>query len=96
MLHARVTSLPPHVQAVFIQNAMKLFARAVTDAEQSQDDERTENLLNVLTEKLPVFVQSGNLEVQERVSRWIMAVAGVVCDKVTSTCTFEIAQVDFK
>lgn len=67
VLHSRVANLPPHVQAVFIQNAMKLFTRAVTDAEENEDFVEVDELLKNLSEKLVVFVQSGDLEVQERV-----------------------------
>nr|XP_039258298.1 AP-3 complex subunit delta-1-like isoform X2 [Styela clava] len=68
MLSHRVVSLPAHIQAIYIQNSMKLFASAVTQAEENEDHEKVEELLKLVMGKLPAFVQSGDLEVQERAS----------------------------
>jgi AP-3 complex subunit delta-1 len=53
LLHPRVTNLPPHVQMVFVQAAMKLFLRAVSDLE----EENVAEILGTVRTRLPVFMQ---------------------------------------
>lgn len=65
MLKPKVTILPGHIQSMFVQNILKLFARAVS--KESENTEETMELLQTLLDKLPLFVQSSDLEVQERV-----------------------------
>ena len=76
MLRPRVTLLPPHIQAVFVQNALKLYARVVARAEEDEAadgeggaDETAREAAAMVTQRLPLFIQSADLEVQERV-RW--------------------------
>ena len=67
MLKPKVTSLPGHIQSIFVQNVLKLYACVVETAEQADDQETVLDVTRLLTEKLPMFVASADLEVQERV-----------------------------
>ncbi|XP_078354382.1 AP-3 complex subunit delta-1-like [Oculina patagonica] len=69
MLQTKVTSLPGHIQAVYVQNIAKLYAKVLANEqeEEEEDGEKT-SVGETLVEKLPVFVQSADLEVQERAS----------------------------
>lgn len=67
VLDQKVMFLPSHIQSIFVQNATKLYARVV---ELCEADERMEDAIaasNMLIDKMPMFVQSADLEVQERV-----------------------------
>jgi len=64
LLHPRATNLPPHVQSAYILAAMKVFLRACQDC---RDDDLIAALA-VLRSSLGVFLQSANVEVQERAS----------------------------
>ncbi|XP_069693426.1 AP-3 complex subunit delta-1-like [Periplaneta americana] len=68
MLRGRVFALPGHIQAVYVQNILKLFANILTKAEEEQDIERINKLCEVIADNLPQFVSSADLEVQERAS----------------------------
>lgn len=68
MLRGRVFALPGHIQAVYVQNILKLFAHILTRTEEQQDIERMNKLCEVIAENLPQFVSSADLEVQERAS----------------------------
>lgn len=68
MLKPKITTLPGHIQSVFVQNIMKLFGSILKSAEESEDQETMKELCQLLTNKLPIFIQSADLEVQERVS----------------------------
>lgn len=67
MLRPRVANLPNHIQRVFIQNLMKVYAAALVKYEGEEKNEMAVQLTKTMVEKLPIFVQSSNLEVQERV-----------------------------
>jgi AP-3 complex subunit delta-1 len=66
LLHPHVTELPGHIQAIFVQNIIKLYASILVKAEADGFTESIEEVGAMLVEKLPVFMQSGDLEVQER------------------------------
>lgn len=69
MLKPKITALPGHIQSVYVQNIIKLYADIIKRAE-SEEEEEAESVKLVgemLQEKLPIFVQSSDLEVQERV-----------------------------
>ncbi|XP_076811887.1 AP-3 complex subunit delta-1-like isoform X4 [Clavelina lepadiformis] len=68
MLRPRVMTLPANIQCVYLQNIMKVFAIALIQAEEEEDNERALNLTRVLLEKLSLFLQSSYIEVQERAS----------------------------
>ena len=68
MLRPKVVALPGHIQSVFVQNILKLYAHIVTQAERRDDADDVTRVTALLSEKLPMFVASSDLEVQERVS----------------------------
>lgn len=61
-------SIPGHIQGVYVQNILKLFTRIVTGLMERNDCTEIVRLCNLLLKKLPVFVSSGHIEVQERAS----------------------------
>lgn len=67
MLQPKATSLPGHIQAVYVQNIAKLYAKLLANQEEDEDGD-TKSVSEMLVEKLPIFVQSADLEVQERAS----------------------------
>lgn len=67
MLRPKVTTLPGHIQAVYVQNMVKLYASMLQQMEQDSDAEAAQELTRLMVERLPQFVQSADLEVQERV-----------------------------
>lgn len=69
MLRPKVATLPGHIQAVYVQNAAKLFATVLKSQEGNTDSTAAQETSQLMIERLPLFVQSANLEVQERV-RW--------------------------
>ena len=72
MLRPKVATLPGHIQAVYVQNAAKLFATVLRSQESAP--EAAQETSQLMIERLPLFVQSANLEVQERVGHgsWVM------------------------
>ena len=68
MLRPKITSLPGHIQSIFVQNILKLYGKILKAAEAKEDAELKAEVHQLLQDKLPVFIQSGDLEVQERVS----------------------------
>eukprot|EP01087_Luapelamoeba_hula_P001795 TRINITY_DN1159_c0_g1_i1.p1 TRINITY_DN1159_c0_g1~~TRINITY_DN1159_c0_g1_i1.p1 ORF type:complete len:1290 (+),score=270.56 TRINITY_DN1159_c0_g1_i1:148-4017(+) len=82
LLQSRVTSLSAYVQSIYMQNILKIFAYvvgAVNDitpegADDNSDDEDAnvpdqavlDKIVEVMTQRLPLFRQSTHLEVQER------------------------------
>lgn len=61
-------ALPGHIQGVYVQNILKLFIRIVTGLMELNNCDEIVTLCNMLQKKLPVFVSSGHIEVQERAS----------------------------
>lgn len=68
MLKPKVTSLPGHIQSVYVQNITKLYARILSKAEQEENGELVKQISKTLSDHLVLFMQSADLEVQERVS----------------------------
>uniref|UniRef100_A0A224YTA0 AP-3 complex subunit delta-1 n=1 Tax=Rhipicephalus zambeziensis TaxID=60191 RepID=A0A224YTA0_9ACAR len=67
LVRPRASQLPPHIQSAYVHNALKLWARLVAAAAaDQQDDDNPDYCSQLLLERLPLFVQSGDLEVQER------------------------------
>lgn len=66
MLKPKITSLPGHIQSVYVQNVPKLYARIVKKAEEEDDNDLIKETTQMMLEKIPMFVQSADLEVQER------------------------------
>lgn len=67
MLRPKVTTLPGHIQAVYVQNMVKLYASILQQKERSGEKEGAQEITQLMIERLPQFVQSADLEVQERV-----------------------------
>ncbi|MEQ2239033.1 AP-3 complex subunit delta-1 [Ilyodon furcidens] len=68
MLRPKVATLPGHIQAVYVQNAAKLFATVLKGQEGNTDSTAAQDASQLFIDRLPLFVQSANLEVQERAS----------------------------
>uniref|UniRef100_A0A8C5AXT3 Adaptor related protein complex 3 subunit delta 1 n=1 Tax=Gadus morhua TaxID=8049 RepID=A0A8C5AXT3_GADMO len=68
MLRPKVATLPGHIQAVYVQNAAKLFATVLRSQEGNTDRTAAQETSQLMIDRLPLFVQSANLEVQERAS----------------------------
>lgn len=66
MLRSKVTSLPGHIQSVYVQNIAKLYSRVLTRAEIESDEETPRNTGQLILDRMPIFIQSADLEVQER------------------------------
>lgn len=78
MLRPKITSLPGHIQSIFVQNILKLYGKILKAAEAKEDAELKAEVHQLLQDKLPVFVQSGDLEVQERACSILQIVKYVV------------------
>uniref|UniRef100_A0A8C3SZM7 AP-3 complex subunit delta-1 n=1 Tax=Chelydra serpentina TaxID=8475 RepID=A0A8C3SZM7_CHESE len=68
MLRPKVTTLPGHIQAVYVQNMVKLYASILQQKEQDGEKEAAQEITQLMIDRLPQFVQSADLEVQERAS----------------------------
>uniref|UniRef100_H3DDE2 AP-3 complex subunit delta-1 n=1 Tax=Tetraodon nigroviridis TaxID=99883 RepID=H3DDE2_TETNG len=68
MLRPKVATLPGHIQAVYVQNAAKLFATVLKSQEGNTESAAAQETSQLMIDRLPLFVQSANLEVQERAS----------------------------
>uniref|UniRef100_A0A670Y219 AP-3 complex subunit delta-1 n=1 Tax=Pseudonaja textilis TaxID=8673 RepID=A0A670Y219_PSETE len=68
MLRPKVTTLPGHIQAVYVQNMVKLYASILQQKEQAGEKEVAQEATQMMIDRLPQFVQSADLEVQERAS----------------------------
>ncbi|XP_033322431.1 adaptor-related protein complex 3, delta 1 subunit-like garnet isoform X1 [Megalopta genalis] len=67
MLRSQASSLPGHIQAVYVHNILKLATATLCKAE-SEGDAETMAQIYELKDKIAAFVCSGDLEVQERSS----------------------------
>lgn len=66
MLRKHVTCLPGHIQSVFVQNILKLYSSILVKAELEDNQDLIKETGSLLIDRLPMFVQSADLEVQER------------------------------
>lgn len=71
MLRPKLTSLPGHIQSIYVQNLLKLYCKVLRRLEDEKDEDSLAQVHTTLQEKLPIFVQSGDLEVQERVGGFV-------------------------
>ncbi|XP_076439969.1 AP-3 complex subunit delta-1-like isoform X2 [Babylonia areolata] len=78
MLRPKLTCLPGHIQSVYVQNLLKLYCKVVRRLEDEEDVEAIQQVHTTLQEKLPIFVQSGDLEVQERACSMLALVKYVI------------------
>ncbi|XP_058445422.1 AP-3 complex subunit delta isoform X2 [Malaya genurostris] len=60
--------LPGHIQAVYVQNVIKLFANLVHDCLEEDNLPNIRKYCDMLLDGLPVYLSSGDIEVQERAS----------------------------
>ncbi|KAG8431159.1 hypothetical protein GDO86_019336 [Hymenochirus boettgeri] len=68
MLRPKVTTLPGHIQSVYVQNVVKLYSCILQRKELEGENEAAQEITQLMIERLPQFVQSADLEVQERAS----------------------------
>uniref|UniRef100_A0A7N6BEZ4 AP-3 complex subunit delta-1 n=1 Tax=Anabas testudineus TaxID=64144 RepID=A0A7N6BEZ4_ANATE len=74
MLRPKVATLPGHIQAVYVQNAAKLFATVLKSQEGNTDSTAAQETIQLMIDRLPLFVQSANLEVEDSVFiRYLLA-----------------------
>jgi len=71
LLQPRVSSLPGHIQSVYMHNLLKLVAFKSGNLSEegvtpTGDDKELDTMLELIKTRLPVFTQSVNLETQER------------------------------
>lgn len=65
-------SLPQHIEAVFIQNILKIFAHLMQQYEVNEHYDAIISLCEEVSEKMCDSLKSGELEVQERASTTLM------------------------
>ncbi|KAJ8680456.1 hypothetical protein QAD02_016243 [Eretmocerus hayati] len=88
MLKPQVSSLPGHIQAVYIHNILKLIAAILKKVDTDDSDVAIKEQVADLKEKLSAFICSSDLEVQERSSS---AVALLECIMEDPSLANEIA-----
>ncbi|KAK3089741.1 hypothetical protein FSP39_006122 [Pinctada imbricata] len=66
MLKPKITSLPGHIQSIYVQNILKLFGNLMRSAQEEENTDLMREMAQLLIDKLPMFVQSADLEVQDR------------------------------
>lgn len=62
------TSVPGHIEAIYIQNALKLASHIMESGKKANDWALISRIVTLLLERLPIFISSGDIEVQERSS----------------------------
>lgn len=67
-------SIPGHIQAVFVQNSIKIFIRILEMEVKSQDIQSMKNVCDIVEQQLHYFVSSEDIEVQERASATLVFV----------------------
>lgn len=65
-------SLPQHIEAVFIQNILKIFAHVMEQYEIDQQYDAIISLCEAVSDKMNESLKSGELEVQERASTTVV------------------------
>lgn len=66
-------SLPQHIEAIFIQNILKIFAYVMEQYEVNRQYDDILSLCDLISEKIYESLKSGELEVQERASTtWVI------------------------
>jgi len=64
LLNPKITNLPPNIQGVFIQNALKIIVAAVQPG--VCEDAELSRIIVICSKRLPIFRRSYLVEVQER------------------------------
>lgn len=78
----KITVLPGHIQSVYVQNTIKLYACIIKRVEEEGEEDGAEAVKQIgemLQEKLPLFIQSSDLEVQERVGIGFCYITYMTC-----------------
>lgn len=68
MLLKERQALPGHIQAVFVQNSIKLFIHLLEKSSLAGNADGIRSVVAVMEARLPHFISSGDIEVQERAS----------------------------
>lgn len=66
--------LPQHIESVFIQNIIKIFAYVMEKYELNQQYDEILRLCDLIIDKMGESIKSGELEVQERASTSLIIV----------------------
>lgn len=74
MLRGKLVQLPGHIQAIYVQNILKVFAHILSQEEEKGDTDAILKLCDSVSSKLLQFVSSADLEVQERASSAVQLV----------------------
>lgn len=82
-------SLPQHIEAVFIQNVLKIFAHLMQTYEIDEQYDEILTLCDLVTEKLRESLKSGELEVQERASATLVILT-IVHEEITASGFYKI------
>lgn len=76
--------LPQHIESVFIQNIIKIFAYVMEKYELNQQYDEILRLCDLIIDKMGESIKSGELEVQERASTSLIIVKIVQEEVVAS------------
>ncbi|CAF4069496.1 unnamed protein product [Rotaria sp. Silwood2] len=66
MLNTKITLFPGHIQSVYYQNILKIITYIITTLDNNET--AVKELISMSTDKLSVFLSSGDVEAQERAS----------------------------
>lgn len=80
MFRGKVSALPGHIQAVYIQNGLKLFVHVLRSLIEggTADEGEILGLAKMLQDKIGAFANSADLEVQERACSALQVVAFII------------------
>lgn len=67
-------SIPGHIQAVFVQNSIKIFTHLLEIEIINKDLQSLKNVTDLMEQQLQNFVSNGDIEVQERASATLVLV----------------------
>ena len=86
MLNTKIVLFPGHIQSVYYQNILKILTYLITTSEEHGIDSKA--LVSTAVEKMSVFLSSGDVEAQERVSSLFSRTDH------HSLCTFDVGECD--
>lgn len=81
-------SLPQHIEAVFIQNILKIFAHLIQQYEVNEQYAAIISLCEAVSEKMNESLKSGELEVQERASTTLV-ILNIVHEEISASRLLE-------
>lgn len=76
--------LPQHIESVYIQNILKIFAYVMEDYECNKQYTEILRLCDLVIEKMSESIKSGELEVQERASTTLIIIK-IVQEEITAS-----------